>query len=688
MKQSHLFTIALGVFMTGVFNWSTVNAFEGGSPISASTTTQNDLIPREVLFGNPEKATARISPDGKMLAWRAPQNGVMNVWIAPLENLEDARCITDDKTTGISQFFWAYTNNHMMYLQDDNGDEDFHLYVVDLQTDEVKDLTPYESISAQVYGTSHLHPEEVLVGVNDRGQHWFHDVHRVNIISGEREIVVENDQFVGFVADNDYNIKAAVTFTPQAELMIFKKDDASDSGWSELMTIGAEDVMTTSPAGIDKTGDIMYMIDSRGRDTAAMKTFNLETGEMDTVFATDKADIAGAMIHPTENTIQAVSYNYDRVTWEVMDEAVAADLEILKGVEDGEVDVTSRTLDDTKWTVAYTLDDGPVKFYLYDRPTQEATFLFSHRPELENIELAKMHPVIIKSRDGLDLVSYLTLPVESDPEASGRPANAMPMVLLVHGGPWARDEWGYNTLHQLLANRGYAVLSVNYRGSTGFGKNFINAANMEWAGKMHDDLIDAVNWAVEEGVAIEDKVAIMGGSYGGYATLVGLTFTPDQFACGVDIVGPSSLISLMENPPPYWMPIMPMMQTRVGDYTSEEGREFLQTRSPLFKVDEITRPLLIGQGANDPRVKQEESDQIVAAMQEKKIPVTYMLYPEEGHGFDRPENNISFFAVSEVFLATHLGGRYQPLEGAFEGANVEVPAGSEDVPGLIEAMDR
>ena len=256
------------------------------------------------------------------------------------------------------------------------------------------------------------------------------------------------------------------------------------------------------------------------------------------------------------------------------------------------------------------------------------------------------------------------------------------MILLVHGGPWWRDHWGFNPLHQLLANRGYAVLSVNFRGSTGFGKSFVNAANQEWAGRMHDDLIDAVNWSVAEGIADKDKVAIMGGSYGGYATLVGLTFTPEVFACGIDIVGPSSLITLMENPPPYWMPIMPMMTTRVGDYTSEEGRRFLESRSPLFRVDNIKRPLLIGQGANDPRVKQAESDQIVDSMQRHEIPVTYVLYPEEGHGFDRPENDISFYAICEAFLARHLGGRSEDIGADFHGANFRVVAGSEHIPGL------
>jgi dipeptidyl aminopeptidase/acylaminoacyl peptidase len=287
----------------------------------------------------------------------------------------------------------------------------------------------------------------------------------------------------------------------------------------------------------------------------------------------------------------------------------------------------------------------------------------------------------------LNLVCYLTLPRDADPKETGRPNKPLPLVLNVHGGPWARDNWGYDPEHQLLANRGYAVLSVNYRGSTGFGKEFINAADREWAGKMHDDLIDAVNWAVEEKIADKDKVAIMGGSYGGYATLVGLTFTPEVFACGVDIVGPSSLITLMENPPEYWYSFMPVMKRRVGDWETEEGREFLKSRSPLAHVDQIKRPLLIGQGANDPRVKQAEADQIVAAMEEKKIPVTYVLFQEEGHGFAKPENRFAFYAITEAFLAEHLGGRFEPVGDAFRGAVFTIPAGKDEVPGLKKALE-
>jgi dipeptidyl aminopeptidase/acylaminoacyl peptidase len=413
----------------------------------------------------------------------------------------------------------------------------------------------------------------------------------------------------------------------------------------------------------------------------------MTSGETRLVAEDPRTDVGGILAHPTEKNIQAVSFTYARTEWRVLDEAIAEDIKFLKEFQDGDFVVTSRTLDDTQWTVAYVLDNGPVKFYRYVRsPERKMHFLFNNRDDLADYRLVKMHDRVIKSRDGLDLVCYLSLPPGSDPDNDGRPDKPVPMVLDVHGGPWARDGWGYNPYHQWLANRGYAVLSVNYRGSTGFGKDFINAADGEWSGKMHDDLLDAVGWAVDQKIAQPDKVAIMGGSYGGYATLVGLTFTPDAFACGVDIVGPSSLVTLLQNVPDYWMPIMPMMKVRVGDVDTEEGQAELLKRSPLTLVDKITKPLLIAQGANDPRVKRREADQIVEAMKQKNIPVTYLLYPDEGHGFRRPENNKSCNAVTEAFLAKQLGGRFEPVGKDFDGAKIQVPTGADQVPGLSDAL--
>jgi len=642
------------------------------------------LIPRKVLFGNPEKATARFSSDGRWLAFLAPVDGVLNVWVGPIDKPGEAKPVTKDKDRGIRRYFWAYTNRHILYTQDEDGNENDHVYAVDVETLETTDLTPLEKIQARINGVSEKFPEEILVGLNSRVPQ-LHDIYRVNIKTGERELIQENPGFAALMADDDYDIRLGITFTPDANQMILRPDDEGD--WKPFIKIPPEDAMTSGPAGFDKAGGKLYFIDSRNRNTAALTVIDLESGEQEVLASDPKSDVGGVLAHPTEKNVQAVSFTYARRRWEILDDAIAGDIEFLNEVEDGEFQVTGRTLDDQHWSVAYVNDDGPVNFYHYDRAAQKARFLFSSRRDLDEYTLAPMHSLVIPTRDGLDMVSYLTLPAGSDADGDARPEEPLPMVLLVHGGPWARDSWGYNSNHQWLANRGYAVLSVNYRGSTGFGKEFINAANREWAGKMHDDLIDAVRWAVKEKIAVEGKIAIMGGSYGGYATLVGLTFTPEVFACGVDIVGPSSLVTLLKNVPPYWRPIMPLMKRRVGDHTTEAGREALLAASPLPRVDEIVRPLLIGQGANDPRVTKLEADQIVEAMQQRGIPVTYVLYPDEGHGFARPENRMSFNAVAEAFLAERLGGRYEPIGEDFQGASIDVRAGADQVPGLPMALE-
>jgi dipeptidyl aminopeptidase/acylaminoacyl peptidase len=650
----------------------------GGEGRAAAGT----LIPREILFGNPDKASARISPDGKRLSYLAPVEGVLNVWVGPVDDPAQAKPVTKDAKRGIRSYFWAYTNKHILYMQDTDGDENWHIYRVDLETDKVTDLTPLKKVAAQIENVSDRFPNEILVGLNDRDEQ-VHDIHRVNLLTGERTLVQKNPGFVGFVTDDDYKVRFGISYGPTGSTIL--EPDGKD-GWKEFLSIPSTDMMTTSPVDFDKTGQVLYLIDSRKRNTSALKTLDLKSGKETVVAEHDKADIGGAMIHPTEKNIQAVSHNYLKTEWKVLDPAVEADFEYLKTVADGELTVSSRSHDDKKWIVAYLMDNGPVRYYLYDRDAKKAKFLFTNRKDLQDLKLARMHPVVIKARDGLELVSYLTLPVESDSDGNARPDVPLPMVLNVHGGPWARDGWGYDPEHQWLANRGYAVLSVNFRGSTGFGKEFLNAGDKEWAGKMHTDLLDAVNWAVEQKIADRKKVAIMGGSYGGYATLVGLTFTPDVFACGVDIVGPSNIITLLKTVPAYWMPFMPVLKQKVGDPATEEGRKFLEERSPLTHVEKIARPLLIGQGANDPRVKQAEADQIVKAMQDKKIPVCYVLYPDEGHGFARPENRLSFNAVTEAFLAQHLGGRYQKVGNDFKGSKITVPAGADQLPGLSAAL--
>jgi dipeptidyl aminopeptidase/acylaminoacyl peptidase len=671
---------ALAALLLGMIV-DTASAQTAGEGAAGKAVAGTKLIPRKLLFGNPDKAGAKISPDGKHLSYLAPVDGVLNVWVAPVGDLTTAKPATHDKKRGIRSYFWAYTSKHILYVQDANGDEDFHIYRADLGGKEDRDLTPLKKIRADIQDVSYKSPGTILINLNDRDPQHF-DVYRLNLESGQRELVQKNEGFTGFITDDDYRVRFATKYAADGGNLILAPD--GNGGWKDFVKVPREDSLTTNIVGFDHSGDVAYLIDSRGRDTGAFTTLDLKTGKETVVAADPRADAGTALLHPTKRTIEAVSFTYERTHWKFLDPGVEADYQKLARVADGDITVASRTLDDRTWVVAFLLDNSPVRYYLYEHTSGKARFLFSDRTELEGQPLVKMQPHIIKTRDDLSLVCYLTLP----PGTSSRPTQPVPLVLDVHGGPWGRDRWGLNAMHQLLANRGYAVLSVNFRGSTGFGKKFLNAGNREWAGKMHNDLIDAVDWAIREKIAQADKVAILGGSYGGYATLVGLTFTPDKFACGVDIVGPSNLVTLLSTIPPYWAPAMQLFKDRVGDHTTAEGRKFLEERSPLTHVANIRRPLLIGQGANDPRVKQAESDQIVKAMQGHKIPVTYVLFPDEGHGFARPANRLAFNAVTEAFLAAHLGGRYEPIGHAFAGSSITVPAGANDVPGLSAALKR
>ncbi|OGD54729.1 peptidase S9 [Candidatus Bathyarchaeota archaeon RBG_13_38_9] len=644
---------------------------------------KTELIPRKVLFGNPDRITVRLSPDGTKISFLAPVNDVLNVWVGPIEDPMSARPATTDTDRGIYSYFWSYTNEHIIYIQDKAGEENWRIYSANVGTNITKDLTPLEGVNARIQGVSPKFPYEILVALNDRVPE-LHDIYRVNIVTGYRQLIEENEGFAGYMVDDDYNIRFAYMMTADGGYELLEPNNESE--WELFLKVPMEDTLTTDPIGFDKTGNFLYMIDSRDRNTAALFQLNLENKDRIMLAENETADVDDLIFHPTEKTVQAVAFYYDRKHWEVLDEDILQDLTYLKSIADGDVEIVSRTLDDKYWIVAYILDNGPVQYYFYDHIKQKAEFLFTNNQQLEDLPLAQMHPTVIESRDGLNLVSYYTLPINSHENGELRPRDPLPMVLLVHGGPWSRDIWGYESQHQWLANRGYAVLSVNFRMSTGFGKEFINAGNLEWGGKMHDDLIDAVQWAVDEGIADPDRIAIMGASYGGYATLAGMTFTPEIFACGIDIVGPSNLVTLLESLPPYWEPTIELFTKRVGDHRTDEGKQFLIERSPLTYVDRIQKPLLIGQGANDPRVKQSESDQIVQSMEEKEIPVTYVLYPDEGHGFARPENRLSFYAVVEAFLSECLGGSYEPIGEDFKGSSITVPTGAEHIPGLIEEL--
>ena len=677
--------------------------FDTGRPQSDARTSAVPLIPREVLFGNPDKIAPDISPDGRRIAFLAPQEGVLNIWLALIDDVDSAKPITHDRGRGIRSFFWAHTGQHILYTQDVDGDENWNIYCIDLDTDTIRNMTSQEKdseksqgdptgrqrVRAEIEAVSWRFPKDILIGLNKRDPR-FHDIYRMNIITGARELVQINPHFRNFVFDEDYQLRFASKYLEDGSLQYFEPADADSQStqieWKPFLNIPRDDTATTRILGFDKTGDMLYLADSRDRDTAALTTLDLKTGKQTLIAADPRTDVGAIKSHPTDNTIQAASFYYDKRQRKYFESEVENDFKLAGEGATGDAGVAAWSMDDRQWICAHSADDGPVKYFHFNRDTKELNFLFVHRAALQGLPLAKMHPVILTARDGLEMVSYLTLPVNVDPDGDARPDKPLPMVLLVHGGPWTRDTWGYNGQHQLWANRGYAVLTVNFRGSTGFGKNFQNIAKRQWAGTMHDDLIDAVNWAVQEGIARKDKIAIMGGSYGGYAALVGLTFTPDVFACGVDIVGPSSLITLFESIPPYWESFRQQLIERVGDINTPEGREELKTRSPYYYAENMKRPLLIGHGANDPRVKEAEAEQMVRALQNKDIPVTYVVFPDEGHGFARPENRLAFYAVAEAFLARQLGGRAEPIGTAFNGSSITVPAGATDIGGLQAAL--
>jgi dipeptidyl aminopeptidase/acylaminoacyl peptidase len=612
-----------------------------------------DLIPRSVLFGNPERTSPRISHDGSQLGWIAPKDGVLNVWVAPIDESDGvdwaaARAVTDDTDRGIRMFGWAWDGRHLLYVQDAGGDENWRLYDVDLVTGERRDLTPFEKIHAQIIGSSKRRPTEVLVGMNaDNPQ--LHDVYRLDLVTGNLVKEIENPGYAGWLADEDLVVRCALAPLPDGSLDVLVRDSAS-ADWRTLLTIPAEDVTSSDVVSFSGDGRSLLMISAAGADTGRLTRVDLATGAA-TVLAEDpEADVAGAVLDPDTRDPQIVMILKDRMTYVVLDPSVEDDLKAIRGLHPGDPMFLGRDEADQTWLVGFNVDAGSLTFYMYDRASKSGRLLFEARPALSSYTLAAMEPFSFTARDGLEIHGYVTFP-------PGQGRSSLPAVLDVHGGPQVRDSWGYNPEAQWFANRGYLCVQVNYRGSTGYGKAFVAAGDREWGGKMHDDLIDAVSYITGHGWADPSRVAIYGGSYGGYAALVGAAFTPDVFRCAVDIVGPSNLKTLLETVPPYWAPMIAQLYRRVGN--PETDAEFLWSRSPLSRARNIRIPLLIAQGANDPRVKQAESEQIVAALTEAGIEHEYLLFPDEGHGFAKPENRIRFYTAAERFLARYLGGRYE-----------------------------
>ncbi len=607
------------------------------------------LIPRQVLFGNPDKAYPTIAPDGKRLAYIAPHEGVMNVWVRTVGK-DDDRVVTKDPRSGITEYFWAQNSRQIVYLQDKDGDENWHLHRVDLTSGEITDLTPFENVRAQVVAVDPDFPDEILVGLNNRDPQW-HDVYRIQLGSGKAALEDKNTEgFIGWVADHKLHLRAAAKLTPRGGVALAVRDKA-EAEWRTLLVWDPEDVINSDPLGFTPDSRGLYILSSAGSNTTELRQVELATSKETTLAADAQSDVSNVFVHPMTHAVQAVAFTKERSRWKVLDPAIEEDFRALDRIRRGDFKIINRDHADKTWLVSFTTDDGPVSYYVYDREAKKSQILFTNRKALEGVMLAKMEPIGFEARDGLKIQGYLTTP-------PGVPGKRLPTVLLVHSGPWARDTWGYNGIAQWLANRGYAVLQFNFRGSTGYGKQFLNAANREWAGRMHTDLVDGLEWAIHKGIVDRRRVAIFGGSYGGYATLVGLTMTPELFVCGVDICGPSNLITWMETIPPYWKPLEPIFFDRVGHPVKDA--EFLKSRSPLTHIERITKPLLIGQGANDPRVKRSESLQIVEALKKAGKEVEYVEYPDEGHGFDRPENRLDFFARAEKFLAKHLGGRFEP----------------------------
>jgi len=606
------------------------------------------LIPRTVLFGNPTRAAPRLSPDGTRLSWLAPVEGVLNVWVATSGG-EDAHPVTDDRDRGVRSYLWTWDSQHILYIQDRGGDENWLLYRTDLATNNTVCLTPFDEVQVQLVEYHRRHPDTLVVAIN-RDDPAAHDAYRLDLPTGKLTLAARNPgNVVSWVPDADLQIRAAqAAGTDDGFDLLVRADESGE--WKTLVHWGPEDTLTSSPLGFTRDGRALHLIDSRDWNAGRLVRIDIDSGKREVLAEDPVYDVGAVEIHPDTYEVQLVAFTRARREWVVLDPTIAADVDAIRAANPGDFSIVDRTARDDLWIVGYTNDTRPHAWYRYRRETRAAELLFVNRPELSDYVLAPMTPVSFPARDGLTLHGYLTRPVGV--------RGPGPLVLDVHGGPWHRDTWGYDAEAQWFANRGYSCLQVNFRGSTGYGKRFLNAGDREWGGRMHDDLIDALDWAIREHIADPDRVAIYGGSYGGYAALVGATKTPDRFCCAVDIVGVSNLLTFINSIPPYWSAYRKDLYRRVGN--PEQDAAFLRERSPLTHVDNIRVPLLIAQGANDPRVKREESEQIVAAMKVKGIDYEYLLFPDEGHGFAKPDNNLKFYRSAEHFLAKHLGGRAEP----------------------------
>jgi dipeptidyl aminopeptidase/acylaminoacyl peptidase len=626
------------------------------------------LIDRSLFFGNPEIAGAQLSPDGQYLAFLKPYKDTRNIYVKRVdEPFDAARLLTTETHRPVAGYLWSRDSKMILYVKDHDGDENFNLYAVDpaarpeagKDAPASRDLTGLKGIRIALYEVPKSDPDVVYIGLNDRDKAW-HDLYKLKISTGEKTLLRKNtDRITGWSFDNKDQLRLATRNAENGDTEILRVDA------DKFTPIYSCTVFETcNPLHFMPGDSRVYMESNKGSNLISLMILDPQTGKADPVESDPqgKVDFGGALFSQATDELIETWYIGDRARTYFKDKAYGADyrwLEKKYNYPENEVAVTSSTRDEQKWLVSIHSDREPGITVLFDRKTRKITPQYRVFDKIPRESLAEVKPVTYKSSDGLEIPAYLTLP-------KGIEAKNLPTIILPHGGPWGRDQWGYSPMSQFLANRGYAVLSPNFRGSTGYGRKFLDAGNMEWGKKMQDDLTWGAKYLIAEGIADPKRVGIMGGSYGGYATLAGVAFTPDLYAAAVDIVGPSNLITLMESIPPYWEAARKTFAMRMGDVKTPEGKALLAAASPLNSADKIRTPLLVIQGANDPRVNRREAEQIVIALRDRGFPVEYLLADDEGHGFARPVNNLAMFMASEKFLAKHLGGRYQEGGGPDE----------------------
>lgn len=632
--------------------------------IATSTVAQNGLpalIDREIFFGNPEIASAQISPDGKYISFRKPYKDTMNLWIKKAdEPFDRARLITNETKRPIRNYFWSRDSKYILFVNDFGGDENFNVYAVDpaagpaagAEVPATRNLTDMKKVRAFIYDVPKSDPDVIYVGLNDRDAKW-HDLYKLRISSGQRELIRKNDdRYDDYRFDNTGKLRLATRITEGGDNEILRLDADGKSTKVYSCTV----FETCYAVRFDKDNKRAYLVTNKGDvDLIRLVLFDPETGKEEAVESDpmNRVDFGSARFSDKTDEILYTLYQDEKPRLYFKDQAFEADYKLLKQKVAGkEISFGSSTTDEMKFFVTAWSDTEPGEAFIFDRKTKELTKQYRVRERLPREALAEVRPVRYKSSDGLEIPAYLILP-------KGVPAKNLPTIIMPHGGPWARDTWGYFSYAQFAANRGYAVLAPNFRGSTGYGKKFLDAGNKQWGDRMQDDITWGVKYLVDQGIADPKRVGIWGGSYGGYATLAGITFTPDLYAAAVAEVAPSNLITLLETIPPYWESGRALFYKRMGDPNTPEGKAQLLRQSPLTHAAKIKTPLLITQGANDPRVNKRESDQIVIALRERKYPVEYLLAPDEGHGYARPVNNMAVLAAAEKFLSKHLGGRYQ-----------------------------